>query len=165
VEEVDFRRFAAVCGRAEPPFVDEDLYSIDIFGRGKPPAPSITVGFQRTIPLDEDFIVPLAEFGVVQSYSDAAGNIVDLYGQNTYINDRHLNFNWVQGLDPNEVDATPLTNVTLRFLATPAKNGDAAAVRISMLFADGGRLVLTAQPKTFTTDWGSCPIPSPTAAH
>lgn len=137
-----FTRYPAICGPANPPFTDGDLYDLDVLGAGTMPA-AININCSRSVPIGGDLAVQLMPFGILAYNIDANGNMTNVdYGQLGSLAAGNLHFIWAQGANPDEVDSKPLTSVDLEFAAFPQQDGDDIDVRIKMRFQDGGVLDL-----------------------
>jgi hypothetical protein len=157
---VIFTRYPAICGVADPPFTDDDLFDLDVLGAGVIPT-SIDISCARSVPLNSDLGVQLMPFGILAYNVDANGNMTNVdYGQLGSLAAGKLHFIWAQGVNSDGVDSAPLTSVDIRFAAFPQHDGDDVDVQIKMLFQDGGLLdVDVREPLPPVPGPNSCPLP------
>ena len=157
---ITFTRYPAICGVADPPFTDGDLYDLDVLGAGTMPA-AINIKCSRSAPIGGDLALQLMPFGVLAYEIDANGNMTNVeYGQFGSLATGNLHFTWAQGGNPDEVDSKPLSSVDLEFAAFPQQDGEDIDVRIKMLFQDGGVLDLDVrEPLPPFSGPNGCPAP------
>jgi hypothetical protein len=154
---ISANRYSAMCGVANPPFQDSDLYSLSLVGADLGvPRTVIEVSFHPTIPHASDLAVTLGAFGILGYEIGPDGSMQHIqYGQQgpfaTASDD--TSFTWGQGADASQVDATPLDSATLRL---DGLEGNDFSLGIDLRFHDSGVLDIDVGAKAFAGESG-CP--------
>ena len=128
---------SGTCGVVQPEFKDTDPFELTIDGAAQPAsagstctAPTeISLNFHRTVPLNQDLDVVLETFNPSLACAIQGGSVAQP--------NQDVSFSWELGENANEVDAQPLTSVTLHFSQFPHQDGDPLVLAVKMLFADG----------------------------
>jgi hypothetical protein len=134
-------RYPAVCGVSNPPFTDQDLFSIDVRGPQTPPPPwsGLSVNFYRKVAVGRPLDLSLTPFANPQS--TASGDPTGATQSGTAPADANLDqFDFFWGSKANTVDSNPLDSATVTVLAFPEKNEDPLTVRVQLRFTDGKTL-------------------------
>ncbi len=138
---VTLQRFATQCGVPHPIFQDSDLYNLTVLGKAVPQGEHrtmIAVEFHRTLPLASELPVMLGAFGEVAYSIDPQGNKTNIvYGQGGTLPMSDNSFEWSQGTDASELDAQPLSVVSVRIDQLPLADGDLGTLTVRMQFTDG----------------------------
>jgi hypothetical protein len=157
--DVSFQRFASTCGIMNPPFKDDDLYSLSINSfeiDGKGPF-DIDIALYRTLPLNQDLAFSLSPVDVAGQSADGTGAVTNTwYGQQGVIRRPGGDFvlNWTQG----KIDATLLTGpIMVNVSAFPGKDADLVEARFTVTFTDGRLLDFIARAPLFG-EWSGCPM-------
>jgi hypothetical protein len=157
---VDATRFPTVCGIMNPPFMNGDLYSLDIVDqRGATPYAALTLSFSSPAPA-----VGTPLMLTVQPFTPQADGIGQLDGSTMWYAAQNaqgsqgsgINFQYSQGAHPSEIDTGAFDAVTITILAMPTANGQPLTVRIQMHFVDGKSLDETFS-NALASSWGGCP--------
>jgi hypothetical protein len=136
-----FERLPSACGATNPPFAASDTYYVQMFGAGAmPTSASINLQFPASVAVGQDLAITLSPFGVISMSIDASGATTNHIGQDGQRDNFAITFLWMQGANPKEVDAGPLSSVTLRVVQLPQYEGDLGIVHLDMHFTDGGVL-------------------------
>jgi hypothetical protein len=155
-------RYPAVCGVANPPFMNGDLFSLDIVGAATTGGSdnSLSLTFNSPVP---PVGAPMA-LSVLPFMPQGISVTVPVSGPTTYYSfqratgpDR-LNFVYRQGTNPNEIDTGAFDATIFTLVQLPTKDGDPFAVRLQIHFVDGRELDHT-YSSPLTTEAGGCPQP------
>ena len=155
-------RIPAVCGVANPPFMDGDLFSLDIVGAATTGGPdnSLSLTFNSPAP---PVGAPMA-LSVLSFMPQGISVTVPASGPTRYYSfqratgtDR-LNFVYEQGTDPSEIDTGAFDALIFTLVQLPTTDGDPLAVRVQIHFVDGRDLDHT-YSSPLTTEAGGCPQP------
>ena len=155
-------RIAALCGVANPPFMNGDLFSLDIVGTATTEGPenSLNLTFNSPAP---PIGAPMT-LSVLPFVPQAISVTVPASGPTTYYSfqratgsDR-LNFVYTQGTNPSEIDTGAFDALILTLVQLPTKDGDPFAARLQIHFVDGRELDDT-YSSALTTIEGGCPQP------
>jgi hypothetical protein len=153
---IDAERAASICGVMDPPFTDDDLFSLFVVGENTPTPPYGGIFFEssRKVMVGEPIVLSLTAYQTnpptgpgeaspaQQSASVPAGSALQ------------FTFEW--GSNRNEVDPNPLDAATVTVLALPAKDGDPLTVRFQLHFTDNRKLDETFSGP-LSTAYSSCP--------
>ena len=128
--KVTFNRQPINCGPTTAPFSADDTMSLQLSGAADSQglATTISVVFHSTLPVGQALPVNLGELMSVGPSLGQSGTLPLANNE----------FTWIQGPDPNEVDAQALTDVSIRIDQMPAAEGELGVLTIRMAFADGG---------------------------
>jgi hypothetical protein len=120
---VDVQRFPSMCGVMNPPFSDEDLFSLDVLGENT----AISFTCSRNVTVGVPIVLTVAALASTaqQSASSPADSAL------------HVTF---EGGYESEVDPNPLDAATVTVLAFPAMDGDPLTVRFQLHFTDNRKL-------------------------
>jgi hypothetical protein len=149
-------RYSNLCGIMNPPFMDGDLYSLDVIGNQRTaPYNALTVTFNSPATVG----TPLAP--AVQPLLNEANGMEQADGSTTWhaqqtAQSSAVAFGYSQGSDPSEIDPGAFDAVTITILAMPSQNGAPLTVRIEIHFADGKTLDETFS-SPLSTSWSGCP--------
>ncbi|HUJ60488.1 MAG TPA: hypothetical protein VLX92_18430 [Kofleriaceae bacterium] len=154
--EVTLERFAAQCGVAHPIFQDADLYDVSLLGVVEDPRTMIDVSFHPTLPYDQALPVDLQAFGVISTSVGPGSNMTEIFGQTGALPLDDNSFEWSQGADPGELDASALSSVTFTIGAMPYADGADGEFTVRLEFADGGVYDVTVRP-ALDTGLSGCP--------
>jgi hypothetical protein len=152
---VSAARYPNVCGVMNPPFMDGDLYSIDIVDqRGATPYAALTFSFPSPAPAVGTPL--MLTVGPFMPPSTGIGQP----GGATYATQNAqsgmIYFSYSQGAHPTEIDPGAFDAVTITILAMPTADGQPLTVRIQMHFVDGNSLDETFSNALAST-YGGCP--------
>jgi hypothetical protein len=149
---VDVTRYSNVCGVMNPPFMNGDLYSLDIVDQtGPTPYNALSLSFSSPAP---DTGVPLML--TVQPFTPQAGGNGSTWYAAQNAEGSGISFQYSQGANPSEIDTGAFDAVTVAILAMPADNGQPLTVRIQMHFVDGKTLDETFS-NALSTAYSGCP--------
>jgi hypothetical protein len=131
--QVDVARYPAVCGIMNPPFMDGDLYSMDIIGSmAQAPYDELSISFPSPVmvgtpmtPAVQPFSTMGTELGGGPWYAAQTAQGSD------------INFSYIQGSDPTEIDTGAFDSVTITILAMPMKDGNPLTIHLRIHFVDG----------------------------
>jgi hypothetical protein len=122
---VDVQRFPSMCGVANPPFTDQDHFSLDVLGENT----AISFTCSRNVTVGVPIVLTLAAPSIASSAQQTASSPADSTLQVTF-----------DGGYESEVDPNPLDAATVTVLAFPAKDGDPLTVRFQFHFTDNRKL-------------------------
>ncbi len=154
--KVDVERFPAGCGVPNPPFMNGDLFSMDIIGNmAAAPYDALEISF----PTPATVSVPVMP--AVQPFTQDGTGIGLADGGTQWHAAQNaqgsgINFNYAQGSDPSEIDTGAFDAVTITILAMPTKDGDPLTIRLQIHFVDGRVLDETFSGPLFSS-WSGCP--------
>lgn len=155
-------RFPAVCGVANPPFMNGDLLSLDIVGAGSSGVADNALGLTFNSP-GPPVGAPMA-LSVLPFMPQGISDTVPASGSTTYLSFQRatgsdgLNFVYTQGTNPSEIDTGAFDAIILTLVQLPTKNGDPFAVRLQIHFVDGRELDHT-YSSPLATEMIGCPQP------
>jgi hypothetical protein len=155
---VHANRFPRVCGVANPPFMNGDLFSLDVVG-------AMNVAPDNALCLS--FVSPAPPVGrpialsVMAFTAQGIGIETPPSGPTTWYPLQKaagggVNFIYMQGNSPSEIDAGAFDSVIFTLVQSPSKDGDPFAVRLQIHFVDGKQLDDTFS-SPLTTILGLCP--------
>jgi hypothetical protein len=133
-------RYPAMCGVSNPPFTDQDLFSIDVLGPQTPPPPwsALSLSFYRKVAVGRPLALSLTPFANPPS---TPGDPTEVTQSGTAPADANLEqFVFFWGSKANTVDSNPIDSATVTVLAFPEKNEDPLTVRVQLRFTDGKTL-------------------------
>jgi hypothetical protein len=154
---VSFERFASTCGVMNPPFKDDDDYTLGIYQFPIDGEGDYTIGVfpRRTVPVGQDLSIALGGV-IVTSFTGTQEAMTNVrYGEQGHfpITGSSLDFDWEQG----SVSAQLLSGPALVHVATfPTRDGDPIDVHIKLGFADGRTLDVTSRVP-LVTEASGCP--------
>lgn len=120
---VDAQRLPSTCGVMNPPFTDQDRFSLDVLGENT----AISFTCSRNLTVGVPIVLTLA--AQAPSAQQSASSPADSALQVTF-----------DGGYESEVDPNPLDAATVTVLAFPAKDGDPLTVRFQFHFTDNRKL-------------------------
>jgi hypothetical protein len=159
---VSATRYPSVCGVANPPFMNGDLFSLDIVGAATTGGPDNSLSLTLNIPAPPAG-APMA-LSVLPVMPQGISVTVPVSGPTTYYSfqratgtDR-LNFVYRQGTNPSEIDTGAFDAIIFTLVQLPTKDGDPFAVVLQIHFVDARELDHT-YSSPLTTEAGGCPQP------
>jgi hypothetical protein len=153
---VSAARYSNICGVMNPPFVNGDLYSLDIVDQtGATPYNALTLSFSSPAPATG---TPLML--TTQPFSPQGTGIIQPTGPMIWYAAQNaqgsgISFQYSQGANPSEIDTGAFDAVTITLLAMPTDNGQPLTVHIQMNFVDGKTLDETFS-SPLVTSYGGC---------
>jgi hypothetical protein len=153
-------RFPNTCGVANPPFKNGDLFSLEVVGaRTAAPYNALNLSFQSPAPAAGTSIA-LAPLPF-----KAQGTGIDSQppGMTTWYpaqgaSGGGVNFTFLQGSDPNEIDPGAFDSVVVTLTQLPTSDGAPFAARLQIHFVDGKQLDASFS-NALTTSVSGCPRP------
>jgi hypothetical protein len=158
---IEANRLPSECNVADPPVSPKDGYQLIAVGADPAvPRTIISISFDGTTALETDLAVTLGAFGILSYSLGSDGSMTNIeYGQQGMFGAAadDTSFEWGQGANAAQVDATPLDSATIHLRdPLPRTGGDPLAIELDLRFHDGGILhVLLAAPIQAVFD--SCP--------
>jgi hypothetical protein len=154
---VSAARYSNVCGVMNPPFMNGDLYSLDIVDQtGPSPFSGFALSFNSPAPATGTPLMltvqPLLPHAIASHQPN--GTPTSAAGQNAQ--GSGISFQFSQGANPSEIDTAAFDAVTITLLAMPTENGQPLTVRIQMHFVDGKTLDETFS-NALGTRYSGCP--------
>jgi hypothetical protein len=132
---VEANRFADGCGGVDPSYSAADSFSLQAIGTTGAGSPYTSLVFEPT----PSVVVGTPYSMQVQAYSDTGTTP----GQGATSGDGALTFSFSWGADTAEIDASPLSTVTLTVVAFPTQDGEPMTVHCVLGFTDGKTLDMT----------------------
>jgi hypothetical protein len=150
-------RSSSVCGVMNPPFMNGDLYTLDIVDQtGPAPYNGLSLSFNSPAPTTGTPLMlalqPLPQgTGIGQPNGTTMG-----YAAPQSAHGSGLSFQYSQGANPSGIDTGAFDAVTITILAMPTDNGQPLTVRVQMHFVDGKTLDETFS-NLLATNYIGCP--------
>jgi hypothetical protein len=153
---VDVQRFAYICGVMNPPYTDQDIFSLDIAGKDTPTPPlgAIFLDCSRNVKVGEPIVLTVGAYQM--NPPSGPGEAPSAQQSATLPSDSSLSVGFEWGSNPDEVDRHPLDAATVTVLAFPAKDGDPLTVRFQFHFTDNRKLDETFSGPLYT-GFSGCP--------
>ena len=153
---VDVERFASMCGVNNPPFTDQDVFSLDVIGVKTPTPPYGAIFFScsRNVKVGEPIALSLGAYQTNPPSGPGEASWAQQAMSSPTDSALRVAFDW--GSNRNEVDPNPLDAATVTVLAFPAKDGDPLTVRFQFHFTDNRKLDETFSGPLYT-GFSGCP--------
>jgi len=158
---VSATRYPVICGVANPPFTNGDLFELDIVGADTTGGPDNAFSFSFASPAPP-LSAPIM-LSVLPFMAQGTGVVSTLSGQTTWYPFQRaaaggVKFVYTQGTDPGEIDTGAFDAVIPTLTQLPTKDGAPLAVRLQIHFVDGRELDHTFS-SPLTTETAGCPKP------
>jgi hypothetical protein len=163
--EVTAYRSPSACRLQNPPRSPDDLYSLDVVDKHKPPTPwpMMAMLLHPSAVVGEAYDLVIEPWqplnGPVTTTTDEdAGppiNVINTNEENAQTSDDVVRFSFERGSDQTTVDRNAFTKATITVLAFPAKDGEPLTVRVQLSFSDNQILDQTFSAP-LVTESGSC---------
>ena len=156
--KVAAERYAGGCGIVHPPFIDGDVYSMDIISSmAHAPSDGLSVSFMSPVPVGTPLALAVQPFSTMETTVESPdGGALSYAGQDA-LGSGDIDVNYSQGSGPTHIDPNAFDSVVMTILAMPAQDGDPLTIRLQIHFVDGQILDDTFSSPLVSVISSSCP--------